>query len=367
MRAFKGVQQGTVVGQAGLEYYYDRYLRGVPGEQRIAVNAEGQPVPSKLAPIPPHAGHTLQTTLDVGLQKASEKALLEGMEHARAGGKPGDRRSLRRARSAQRRSARDGLLAELRPEQVRQTAHLRRIQRAHGSQRRRTRPPHQSRRRRRIPNRLDLQADHRDGGARSRRDHAGRGARGGAVHLRLDRAVLQCRARRIRERDARGSAEGVLGHVLLHRRQARQRTRRRSHPAQGARTGGGGADGHRPAERVHRRDPQPHLARRRERAGSQMRARAPRTPLLHRRRTRGAVDRRLQHGPRGRAGRAADRPAADGRRVLDARQRLPQRRQRHGRDPAPRQADRRSQQRPLADAALPQPPRAAQRRRPPAW
>jgi penicillin-binding protein 2 len=88
MRAFKGVQQGTVVGQAGLEYYYDRYLRGVPGEQRVAVNAEGQPVPSKLAPIPPHAGHTLQTTLDLGLQKASEKALLEGMEHARAGGKP---------------------------------------------------------------------------------------------------------------------------------------------------------------------------------------------------------------------------------------------------------------------------------------
>jgi penicillin-binding protein 2 len=88
LRAFHGVEQGTIVGQAGLEYYYDHYLRGVPGEQRIAVNAEGQPVPSKLLPIAPHAGHTLQTTLDLGLQKASEKALQEGMEHARAGGKP---------------------------------------------------------------------------------------------------------------------------------------------------------------------------------------------------------------------------------------------------------------------------------------
>jgi penicillin-binding protein 2 len=86
--AFRGVQPGTIVGQAGLEYYYDHYLAGVPGEQRIAVNAEGQPVPSKLTPIPPRAGHTLQTTLDLGLQRASEKALLEGMEHARAGGKP---------------------------------------------------------------------------------------------------------------------------------------------------------------------------------------------------------------------------------------------------------------------------------------
>jgi penicillin-binding protein 2 len=88
MRAFRGVKAGTIVGQAGLEYYYDHYLRGEPGAKRIAVNAEGQPVASKLAPTPPKAGHTLQTTLDLGLQRASEKALQEGMEHARAGGKP---------------------------------------------------------------------------------------------------------------------------------------------------------------------------------------------------------------------------------------------------------------------------------------
>ena len=88
LRSFHGVQQGTIVGQAGLEYTYDHYLRGVPGVERVAVNAEGQPVPSKLAPIPPRAGHSLQVTLDLGLQRASEKALLEGIEHARAGGKP---------------------------------------------------------------------------------------------------------------------------------------------------------------------------------------------------------------------------------------------------------------------------------------
>ncbi len=86
--AFRGVEQGTIVGQAGLEYYYDHYLRGKPGVQRVAVNAEGQPVPSKLPPTPPQAGYSLQTTLDLGLQRASEKAMQEGMEHARAGGKP---------------------------------------------------------------------------------------------------------------------------------------------------------------------------------------------------------------------------------------------------------------------------------------
>jgi penicillin-binding protein 2 len=88
LKGFRGVKQGTVVGQAGLEYYYDHYLRGEPGVQRVAVNAEGLPVPTRLAPTPPKAGHSLQVTLDLGLQKEAEKALIEGEEHARALGKP---------------------------------------------------------------------------------------------------------------------------------------------------------------------------------------------------------------------------------------------------------------------------------------
>jgi penicillin-binding protein 2 len=88
LRAFRGVKQGTVVGQEGLEYYYDRYLRGNPGVQRVEVNAAGYPVPSSLAPTQPVAGHSLKVTLDFPLEREGEKALLEGMEHARAGGKP---------------------------------------------------------------------------------------------------------------------------------------------------------------------------------------------------------------------------------------------------------------------------------------
>ncbi|HUA74385.1 MAG TPA: penicillin-binding protein 2 [Solirubrobacteraceae bacterium] len=90
MRAFDGVKQGTVVGQEGLEYYYDRYLRGTPGVERVEVNAAGYPVPSKLAPTQPKGGYSLKVTLDLGLQKEGEKALLEGIENARAGGKPAD-------------------------------------------------------------------------------------------------------------------------------------------------------------------------------------------------------------------------------------------------------------------------------------
>ena len=88
--AFRGVQQGTVVGQEGLEYYYDGYLRGRAGVQRVEVNAAGYPVPSTLPPQQPLAGHSLKVTLDLGLQKEGEKALLEGIERARAGGKPAD-------------------------------------------------------------------------------------------------------------------------------------------------------------------------------------------------------------------------------------------------------------------------------------
>src|SRR5436190_1149924 len=88
MRAFTGVKQGTVVGQEGLEYYYDRYLRGRPGVQRVEVNAAGYPVPSTLAPTQPIGGHSLKVTLDFPLQREGEKALREGMENARGGGKP---------------------------------------------------------------------------------------------------------------------------------------------------------------------------------------------------------------------------------------------------------------------------------------
>ena len=88
LRPFAGVKQGTIVGQEGIEYYYDRYLRGQDGVQRVQVNAAGYPVPTRLQPTPPKAGYSLKTTIDLGLQREAEKALLRGIENARAGGKP---------------------------------------------------------------------------------------------------------------------------------------------------------------------------------------------------------------------------------------------------------------------------------------
>ena len=97
-----------------------------PGVQRVEVNAEGLPGPERARRRPSRtAGHSLRLTLDLGLQKEGEKALLEGIEQARAGGKPARRRGVRGARPAQRPDPRDRLLPELRPQQVRQTADAR--------------------------------------------------------------------------------------------------------------------------------------------------------------------------------------------------------------------------------------------------
>jgi penicillin-binding protein 2 len=88
MKAFRGVQQSTVVGQEGLEFYYDRYLRGVPGARHVQVNAAGEAEPTSLPPTEPIAGHSIKLSLDLGLEREAEKALREGISIAQAGGKP---------------------------------------------------------------------------------------------------------------------------------------------------------------------------------------------------------------------------------------------------------------------------------------
>jgi penicillin-binding protein 2 len=87
---FKGVEPGTIVGQQGLEYQYERYLRGTPGEQPVEVNAENQVQPAKLAETKPKVGYSLRLTLDLALQREGEIALRKGMELAHGLGNPGN-------------------------------------------------------------------------------------------------------------------------------------------------------------------------------------------------------------------------------------------------------------------------------------
>jgi penicillin-binding protein 2 len=84
---YRGVRGGTIVGKSGLEYTYDRSLRGENGAQRIQVDALGN-ARRRLAPREPKAGSDLRLSIDLGLQKAGEAALVEGIDLARANGNP---------------------------------------------------------------------------------------------------------------------------------------------------------------------------------------------------------------------------------------------------------------------------------------
>lgn len=82
---FAGVPQGTVVGQSGLEYSYDRYLRGRDGAIRIQVDSLGQPK-RYLRRRAPTQGRTLRLSLDLGLMKAGQQALQTGIGLGAANG-----------------------------------------------------------------------------------------------------------------------------------------------------------------------------------------------------------------------------------------------------------------------------------------
>jgi penicillin-binding protein 2 len=82
---FRGVTQGTIVGQAGIEYEYDRYLRGRNGADRVQVDSQGH-VTNTLGTTLPISGHDLRLTLDLDLQKEGEQALAQGIGLAQANG-----------------------------------------------------------------------------------------------------------------------------------------------------------------------------------------------------------------------------------------------------------------------------------------
>jgi penicillin-binding protein 2 len=71
---FKGANLNAIVGQSGLEYQYDKYLRGSYGYQNVNVNAFGLAVGQgrKVAAVP---GDNLRTTLDLRLEQVGDQAL----------------------------------------------------------------------------------------------------------------------------------------------------------------------------------------------------------------------------------------------------------------------------------------------------
>jgi penicillin-binding protein 2 len=77
-RQYRGLQPGDKIGQDGVEYTYDRFLRGKPGLTRVQVDALGEPTPNgRLVSKPPAPGDSLKLSIDGKVQEAGEAALAE--------------------------------------------------------------------------------------------------------------------------------------------------------------------------------------------------------------------------------------------------------------------------------------------------
>ena len=79
-------QPGDTIGQAGIESSYDSYLRGRAGVDQLRVDSRGRvvsPVVPRQEALP---GYGLRLTVDLGLQRAAERALRYGIDLAHQDG-----------------------------------------------------------------------------------------------------------------------------------------------------------------------------------------------------------------------------------------------------------------------------------------
>jgi penicillin-binding protein 2 len=80
---FRRLEQGDMVGKAGVELTYDRSLRGRDGVQDFEVNAAGRVIRS-LGGRQPVPGMDLRLSIDVDVQRQAEQSLADGMRLARS-------------------------------------------------------------------------------------------------------------------------------------------------------------------------------------------------------------------------------------------------------------------------------------------
>jgi penicillin-binding protein 2 len=74
---YNGMQSGAIVGQAGLEKWYNQRLMGTDGDRNVVVNSVGREI-EELNEDPPVDGQRLQLTIDYDLQHALEDAFHAG-------------------------------------------------------------------------------------------------------------------------------------------------------------------------------------------------------------------------------------------------------------------------------------------------
>ena len=84
LKELDGYRLGDRIGQRGAEGAFDRFLRGRPGLERLTIDSSGRPRSDPDRIQDPLPGDTVRLTLDVGLQRAAEQAIIDGIELAHA-------------------------------------------------------------------------------------------------------------------------------------------------------------------------------------------------------------------------------------------------------------------------------------------
>ncbi len=82
---YKGLPSGSIVGKDGLEWIYDKLLRGTDGRRTEEVDVRGRIV-RELAGQSPTVGKNLVLTIDLRMQKVMEKAVDEQLQFLRSSG-----------------------------------------------------------------------------------------------------------------------------------------------------------------------------------------------------------------------------------------------------------------------------------------
>lgn len=77
---WKDYKMGSIVGQQGLELYYESILRGKNGGYQVEVDYRGRPTGNVGPGIEPEPGKTIQLEIDLDLQTAVENALKSALE-----------------------------------------------------------------------------------------------------------------------------------------------------------------------------------------------------------------------------------------------------------------------------------------------
>ncbi len=78
----KPYEAGDSIGKTGVERAYEPYLRGVPGERTIEVNAKGEKL-DVVSDTPPIPGDDLWLTIDIDVQALAETALTNKVTYLR--------------------------------------------------------------------------------------------------------------------------------------------------------------------------------------------------------------------------------------------------------------------------------------------